>query len=83
VIWALFTLYEFESEIFSKKIYITLQHAYMHDFFDTDDKLHITRTWGWFLRRLRRLRKLIRDKTAALSFPSSRPIPAFGGSHWH
>jgi hypothetical protein len=19
----------------------------MHDFFDTDDKLHITRTWGW------------------------------------
>ena len=21
-------------------------YVYMHDFFDTDDKLHITRTWG-------------------------------------
>jgi hypothetical protein len=39
VIWASFTLYEFESEIFSKKIYITLQHVYMHDFFDTDYKI--------------------------------------------
>ena len=46
VIWASFTLYEFESEIFSIKIYITFQHEYMHDFFDTDDKLHITRSWG-------------------------------------